>query len=98
MNQLNIINHYSYYDVDTFSTLANKTKDCFTVLRTNIQSISSKVSEFELFIAELKHVDFKFSSIVCKIAGYLKKMIFHKFNWRAIHVYIKVKGVVQVVV
>ena len=31
MNQINIINHSSYYDVDTFSTLANKTKDCFTV-------------------------------------------------------------------
>ena len=33
MNQINIINHSSYYDVDTFSTLANKTKDCFTVLK-----------------------------------------------------------------
>ena len=32
-------------------------------LSTNIQSINSKFSEFELFIAELKHVDFKFSII-----------------------------------
>ena len=31
-------------------------------------------------------------------AGYLKTMIFRKFNWRAIHVYLKVNGVVQVVV
>ena len=64
MNQINIINHSSYYDVDTFSTLADKSKDCFTVLSTNIQSINSKFSEFELVIAELKHVDFKFS-IIC---------------------------------
>ena len=33
MNQTNIINHSSYYDVDTFSTLADRTKDCFTVLK-----------------------------------------------------------------
>ena len=66
MNQINIINHASYYDVDTFSTLANYTKDCFTVLSrpTNIQSVNSKFSEFELFIAELTLINFKFS-IIC---------------------------------
>ena len=64
MNQINIINHSSYYEVDTFSRLANKTKDCFTVLSTNILSVNSKFSEFELFIAELKLINFKFS-IIC---------------------------------
>ena len=63
-NQINIINHYSYYDVDTFSTLANKTKDCFTVLNTKYTiNINYKFSEFELLISELKHIDFKFSII-----------------------------------
>ena len=99
MNHINIINHSSYYDVDTFSELADKTKDCFTVLSTNIQSVNSKFSEFELFIAELKLINFKFS-IICMQECWISE----NDDLSQIQVegytctYLKVKGVVQVVV
>ena len=97
MNQINIINHSSYYDVDTFSALADKTKGCFTVLSTNIQSVNSKFSEFELFIAELKLINFKFSIICMQECWISENDDLSQIQVEG-YTYLKVKGVVQVVV
>ena len=63
-NEPHIIQHSSYYDIDSFKKLISNHNNIFSVLSLNIQSINAKFSELETFVEELLNVQFKFS-VIC---------------------------------
>ena len=64
-DELQTTRRSSYYDLDNFDKLTRKTKKCFSILSTNIQSLNSKFSELEAFVDDLsKKKNFKFS-VIC---------------------------------
>ena len=63
-NEPQIIQHSSYYDIDSFKKLISNHNNIFSVLSLNIQSINAKLSELETFVEELLNVQFKFS-VIC---------------------------------
>ena len=65
-NEPHIIQHSSYYDIDSFKKLISNHNNIFSVLSLNIQSINSKFSELETFVEELVNVQFKFSVILVR--------------------------------
>ena len=58
-----IIQHYSYYDIDSFKKLISNHNNILSVLSLNSQSINAKFSELETFVEELLNVQFKFNVI-----------------------------------
>ena len=58
-----IIKHSSYYESDKLIEVMRKNKNRFSVLSTNIQSISSKMNELKLYIERLMKQDCVFSAI-----------------------------------
>lgn len=58
-----IIRHSPYYDIGELNLLAAKSKNAFSILSTNIQSINAKFDELKIFIENLKTFDFQFSAI-----------------------------------
>ena len=63
-NGTQIIQHSSYYDIDSFKKLISNQNNIFSILRLNIQSINAKFSELEKFVEELHNVQFKFN-VIC---------------------------------
>ena len=63
-NEPQIIQHSSYYDIDSFKKLISNHNNIFSVLSLNIQSINAKFSELETFVEELHNVQFKFN-VIC---------------------------------
>ena len=63
-NEPHIIQHSSYYDIDSFKKLISNHNNIFSVLSLNIQSINAKFSELETFVEELLSVQFKFN-VIC---------------------------------
>ena len=63
-NEPQIIQHSSYYDIDSFRKLISNRNNIFSVLSLNIQSINAKFSELETFVDELHNVQFKFN-VIC---------------------------------
>ena len=59
-----IIQHSSYYDIDSLKKLISKHNNIFSVLSLNIQSINAKFSELETLVEELHNVQFKFN-VIC---------------------------------
>ena len=60
-NELEVINHSSYYDLDKFKNLVNEKKKIISILSLNIQSIYAKFYELEAFIEELHNIEYKFN-------------------------------------
>ena len=54
----------SYYDIDKFTILANSNTNSFSILSSNIQSINAKFNELEMFVEDLRSINFKFS-VIC---------------------------------
>ena len=52
-NELPIIRRSSYYDFDTFSSLAKKQGKQLSILSSNIQSINAKFSELEAYVNDV---------------------------------------------
>ena len=63
-NEPQIIQHSSYYDIDSFKKLISNRNNIFSVLSLNIQSINAEFSELETFVDELHNVQFKFN-VIC---------------------------------
>ena len=63
-NEPQIIQHSSYYDIDSFKKVISNHNNIFSVLSLNIQSINAKFSELETFVEELHNVQFKFN-VIC---------------------------------
>ena len=63
-NEPQIIQHSSYYDIDSFKKVISNHNNIFSVLSLNIQSINAKFSEIETFVEELHNVQFKFN-VIC---------------------------------
>ena len=59
-----IVQHSSYYDLDSFKKLITNHNNIFSVLSLNIQSINAKFSELETFVEELHNSQFKFN-VIC---------------------------------
>ena len=62
-NELQLIRHSSFYDIDKFHLLANSNTDKFSILSANRQSINAKFDELDIFVEFLNTINFKFSSI-----------------------------------
>ncbi len=93
-----IIFHFPYYDNDNLIPILTKSKNVFSILNTNIKSINAKFDEFKIFIEHLKKMTLNLMQYISRKAGYLKKMIHHKYNMRAINVYHRVNHAVAKVV
>jgi hypothetical protein len=61
--QPQIICHSPYYDHDKLVSTLTKSKNYFSILSTNAQSINAKFDELKLFIEDLKTLDLEFSAI-----------------------------------
>ena len=59
-----VIRCSSYYDIDKFTILANSNTNSFSILSSNIQSINAKFNELEMFVEDLRSINFKFS-VIC---------------------------------
>ena len=71
-NELPIIRRSSYYDFDTFSSLAKKQGKQLSILSSNIQSINAKFSELEAYVNDVSSSNFKFS-IICLQESWLSE-------------------------
>ena len=64
-NEPQSIQHYSYYDIDSFKKLITNHNNIFSVLNLNIQSINANIfSELETFVEELHNSQFKLN-VLC---------------------------------
>ena len=63
-HELQVIRCSSYYDIDKFTILANSNTNSFSILSSNIQSINAKFNELEMFLEDLRSINFKFS-VIC---------------------------------
>ena len=63
-NQLQVIKHSSYYDLDKYKNLVNEKKKIVCILSLNIESIYAKFDELEALIEELHNIMYKFN-IIC---------------------------------
>ncbi len=62
--QIQIMHHFSYYDMDKFDNLIQAQKQHFNIFSSNIQCIGSKFDELKIFIEDTKvNHDFVFSAI-----------------------------------
>ena len=62
-NELETINHSSYYDLTTFFDEFEKNSENFSIFSTNIESINAKFNELVIFLHMLREKGFKFSAI-----------------------------------
>ena len=62
-NELQIIKHSSYYDIDHFKMLVAEKSKHFSVLSLNIQSVNAKVYELSAFVSSLQDIHYKFNMI-----------------------------------
>ena len=51
----------SYYDFETFYSVAKNNNKHFSILSSNIQSINAKFGELEAFVNDSTSLNFKFS-------------------------------------
>ena len=63
-NELQVIKHSSYYDLDKLKNLVNEKKKIVSILSLNIQSIYAKFDELEAFIEELHNLKYTFN-VIC---------------------------------
>ena len=63
-NEPQVIQCSSYYDIDKFTILANSNTNSFSILSSNIQSINAKFNELEIFVDDLRSINFLFS-VIC---------------------------------
>ena len=63
-NELQVIKHSPYYDLNKFKTLVNEKNKIVCILSLNIQSIYAKFDELEAFIEELHNLQYKLN-VVC---------------------------------
>ncbi len=57
-----LIRHSSYYDIEKFNNLIHSNPKCFSILGSNIQDIGAKFNELKIFIEEIRQdydVEFK---------------------------------------
>ena len=64
INELEVIKHSSYYDLDKFKNLVNEKKIMISILSLNIQSRYAKFYELEAFIEEPHNIEYKFN-VIC---------------------------------
>ena len=79
-NQLQVIKHSSYYDLDKFKNLVNEKKKIVCILSLNIESIYTKFDELEALIEELHNIMYSIL-YVYKNAGYLIRLILSIYNY-----------------
>ena len=63
-HELQVIRCSSYYDIDNFTILANSNTNSFSILSSNIQSINAKFNELEMFVEDLRSINFKLR-VIC---------------------------------
>ena len=68
-NELQIMHQSSYFDHAKFKLFAERNKNNFTILSSNIQSINTKIDELVVFINDLSNINFKFSVICLQESG-----------------------------
>ena len=54
-NELQVIKHSSYYDIDHFKILVAEKSKHFSVLSLNIQSVNAKIDELSAFVSSLHY-------------------------------------------
>ena len=69
---LPVIPNSSYYDIDNFNSLVSNSVNRFGIFSTNIQSISAKFQELEVFVVELQSLKIYFS-IICIQESWLRE-------------------------
>ena len=63
-NELQIIKHSSYYDIDHYKILVAEKSKHFSVLSLNIQSVNAKVDELAVFVSSLQDIHYIFN-VIC---------------------------------
>ncbi len=63
MNQIQVIHHSSYYDIENLKSSLKNCKNKFSIFSTNIQSINVKFNEPQIFVKRLKQANYMFSAI-----------------------------------
>lgn len=63
LNQTHILCHSPYYDFDKLTETLHNSKNQFSILSTNIQSINAKIDELRIFVEKLKKINYEFSAI-----------------------------------
>ncbi len=63
IEQVQVINHSSYYNNDMLIPVLLPKADNFCILGTNVESINAKFSELDIFVQTLREQKFEFSAI-----------------------------------
>ncbi len=63
MNQMKVIHHSSYYDIENLKSTLKNYKNKFSIFSTNIQSFNAKFNELQIFVKRLKQDNYIFSAI-----------------------------------
>ncbi len=78
--QPQIIGHSPYYDHNTLPPILSKSKNTFTILTPNIQSVNAKFDEVKLFIEFWKKESLYLVQYVSRKVGLLMMLILHRLS------------------
>ncbi len=85
-----------YYDHDTLAPILSKSKNAFSILSTNIQSVNATFDELNICIEFWKKESLYLMQYVSRKVGLLMMLILHRLSWRVILVFLSVGHVVKV--
>ncbi len=78
---IQIIGHSPYYDHDTLALILSKSKNAFSILSTNIQSINAKFDELNIFFIEFwKKESLYLMQYVSRKVGLLMMLILFRLS------------------